>query len=52
VDSFDVLNKEVVTNIDIWHDILLDTFNILHQNEVTGKPHDGEKREIDLCGKW
>lgn len=33
---FDVLNKEVFTNINILDDILLDTVNILNQNEVTG----------------
>lgn len=44
---FDVLNKEVFTNINILDDILLDTLNILNQNEVTGKHHDREKRDID-----
>lgn len=45
---FDVLNKEVFTNINILDDISLDTLNILNQNEVTGKLSDGEKRVIDL----
>lgn len=46
-EFFDVLNKEFFTNINILDDILLDTLNILNQNEVTGKHHDGEKRDID-----